>query len=367
MRFIFDSYPHLNKYCCFLFLVIPLVMIGITSCSDDLLSGEDDEEPSSLLVANEGNFSDGNGSVTDYDPEAGEAVQTKFQKVNGRPLAGIIQSMNLYDNRLFIVTNNTDKIEVVDAGSLESIATITFDGDDALTPAGFALAEESKGYVTDLYNNAVAVIDLEDYALTDTRIDVGMSPMDMMVVDNQLFVANSGYGDDNTISIVDTETDEVTTTLEVGAGPAGLVAADQDRIWVISNGKKAYDDDFNRDPGNDIYGRIDVLDVPTLQVAGTVQTGGFPTAIAVNEEHGRAWVVNEETVQLIDIDNIEMIDDSFIERSFNGLGYSQSENRFYLAQSRGFTQSGQAIIYDLDGAAVDSFQVGIAPKDFVFK
>jgi YVTN family beta-propeller protein len=355
----------LTNYTCLLIAGIVLTICGLTACNDDPVSNLQDEDTVSLLVANEGNWADSNGSITSYDPESGQAIQEKFEQVNGRPLAAIIQSVVLSGDRLFIVANNSDKIEVADAQTLESLGTVTFD--NGLTPAGFALFNESKGYISDLYNHSVAVVDLESYEVAETRIYVGSNPRGMAVAGNRLYVANSGFGEDNTISVINTGTDEVTVTIEVGAGPAQLIPDNQGRIWVVSNGKKAYDEDWNRDPENDIYGQIDVLNGATEEVVATIETGGFPRALALSEESGQGWVVNEETVQLIDLNNFELLDEAFIDRSFNGIGFSSVENRLYLAHSRGFTQAGQAITYDLEGAAVDSFQTGIAPKQFLFR
>ncbi len=355
----------LTNYTCLLIAGIVLTICSFTACNNDPVSNLQDEEIVSLLVANEGNWSDGNGSITSYDPESGQAVQEKFEQVNGRPLAAIIQSVVLSGDRLFIIANNTDKIEVTDAQTLESLGTITFDND--LTPAGFALFTESKGYISDLYNHSVAVVDLESYEVAETRIDVGNNPQAMVVAGNRLYVANNGFGEDNTVSVINTGTDEVTATIETGAGPVQLSPDNQGRIWVVSNGKKAYDEDWNRDPENDVHGQIDVLNGTTEEVIATIETGGFPRALALSEETGRGWVVNEEAVQLIDLNNYELLDEAFIDRSFNGIGLSPVENRLYLAHSRGFTQAGQAITYDLEGAAVDSFQTGIAPKEFLFR
>jgi YVTN family beta-propeller protein len=361
MKIIYQNYRLLM-----LTMISVVIIIGITACSDDPVSSEEIEEITSLLVINEGNWSDGNGSLTSYHPETAQVVQNKFQQANGRPLAGIIQSMVLAEDRIFIVANNMDKMEVVDAETMESLSTMTFDGDHALTPSSFAASSAGKGYVSGLYSNLVAVIDLENYTVTDTRIDVGMNPGDMIIAGNHLFVANSGFGDDNTVTVIDTGTDEVITTIETGSGPLKLIRDSLDRIWVVSNGKKAYDESWNRDPENDIPGRIDVLNASSLQLITTIETGGYPKSIAVSNELGRAWVVNEETVQLIDINSYELIDDNFIGRSFNGIGYSGVESRLYLADTKGYEQAGQAIIFSIEAAAVDSFQTGIAPRDFIF-
>ena len=342
-----------------------VLFLGLSACSSDPVSDMGEDQLTSILVANEGNFSDGNGSLTSFNPETGEVLQERFSRVNNRPFAGIIQALVEDDNRIFIVANNSNKIEVADKESLESLGTITFENGAA--PAGFALADESRGYVSDLFTNTIHVVDLESFEVTDTQIEVGDNPQGMVVAGNQLFVANSGFGSGNTVSVVDTDTDAVTANIDVGAGPIQMIADDEGKIWVVSSGNKAYDENFDRDPENDIPGQIDVLDASTAELIESIETGGFPKSLAVSTDIGTAWVVNEEVVQQIDINSLELMSENLIDRNFNGIGYSSAENLLYLAHSRGFTQSGQAIIYDLQGAAVDSFQAGIAPFDFLFR
>lgn len=348
-----------------LLITFIVLLTGLSACSDDPVSDDGEEQLTSLLVANEGNFSDGNGSLTSYNPETGQTVQQRFSQVNGRPLAGIIQALVEGENRVFIVANNTNKIEVADKESLESLGTITFD--NGVAPAGFALASENKGYVSDLFTNTIHVVDLENFEVTGTQVEVGNNPQGMAISENRLFVANSGFGSGNTISVVDTDSDQITAAVEVGAGPIKLIADDDGGLWVVSGGNKAYDDDFNRDPENDTPGQIDLLDATSGELVTSIETGGFPKALTVSTELGTAWVVNEGAVQQIDINSLQLMEGNLVDRAFNGIGFSSAENLLYLAQSRGFTQSGQAIIYDLQGAAVDSFDVGIAPFDFLFR
>lgn len=344
-------------------LFVLFIAAGLAGCSEESISDLLGDNEVRLLVANEGNFSDGSGSITSFDSETGSVVQQQFEQVNGRPLAGIIQSVSRSGDRLYIVTNSTNKVEVTHPESLESIATIPFDD---ISPVGFAEASGQKGYVSTLFDNSVLVVDLENHERTGTRIEVGNNPQQMVIVGDQLYVANSGFGYDQSVTVIDTSSDEVVTTLTVGAGPTRMEVDSENRIWVVANGRMAYDEEYNRDPENDVPGRIDVLNGDSSELIGSVETGGFPRAIALDENEARAWVVNDQAVQTIDMNTLSVTNESFIGRSFNGIGFSASENRIYLAHSRGYEQSGQAVIYNTEGAAVDSFSVGIAPMDFLF-
>lgn len=352
-----------------LFTLLVLLCVGFSACSDNPASGSEPFELVNVLVMNEGNFSDPDGEFTSFNPDTRQVVQNRFEQVNGRELGGIIQSASFYDNRLFFITNNSDKLEISNAASLESIATLYFDGEDAIamTPSAFIPVSETKGYVAGLYSNKAVVVNLENYTVGETEIPTGSNPRDAEVIGNRLFIANGGFGNDQTLTVINTVTDEVESTIEVGPGPIRLVSDQVGRLWVVSNGYQAYNEDWSRDPDNDLPGRVDVVDGATAQVIQTIETGGFPLSITLHEAAGVAWLVNTDAVQEIDMNSYEVTDTALIPRSFNGIGFSHAENLFYLADSRGYAQSGQAILYNLEGTAVDSFPAGIAPREFLFR
>lgn len=347
-----------------LILTAILLLTFVINACDDSVSNMEEQDLAGVLVINEGNWADGNGSITILDPSTGEIVQERFQAANGRPLGGIIQSATLADDRLYLVLNNTNKIEVADPVTLESIATI--EAGSEFTPAGFVAVNQTKGYVSNLYDNAVNVVDLEENIITDTRIGTGYNPQEMLIFGSLLYVLNNGFGLDNSISIIDTGTDETTASVEVGAGPLQIYPDSEGRLWVMSSGYEAYDENRERDPDNDIPGRIDILDAADGGHPAVIETGGFPRGMAFDEGSARAWVVNRDAVQQIDMNQYELLNHTHIARAFNGIGYSEAEELFYLALSRGYTQSGQAVIFNPDGEPVDSFTTGIAPRDFIF-
>lgn len=341
-------------------LYIFTALFLFVSCSD---SSNEPQPPqlASVYVMNEGNFSDANGSVTSYNPQTGNSLQQVFEKVNDRPLAGIIQAAAVIGERMFIVLNSADKIEVVDARSFTSIGTIEL----SKTPAAIIPAGDEKAYVSNLYANSLSIVDLERLRTTGTIIPVGSNPQAMARVGNYVYVANNGFGNANTISVIDTQTDAVKTTLAVGHGPVDLTVDQANRVWVVCNGLIAYDENYNRAPEDDLPGSVHVINGETAALAGVIQTGGHPSDLALNEQSGQGYLLNDG-IWIIDLNRMDMETTPLSTRDFNAIAYSPYSNLIYAGQSRGFTQRGQAIRYEPEGTAVDSFTVGIAPREFKF-
>ncbi|SMO43120.1 YncE family protein [Fodinibius sediminis] len=332
-----------------------------TSCLGDTGNNPDPLELATVYVSNEGNFSDASGSITSYDPESGSSLQSAFEEANGRPLAGIIQSVKIRGERLYIVLNEANKIEVTEVGTLESIGTIEM----STTPTDFELINEEVGYVSNLYDGSVTVVNVQDFEETDTAIAVGSQPRSMVRLGNMVYVANSGSGSANTITVVNASSDTVMDTIEVGAGPAEIALDVSNRLWVVCSGKIAYDENWERDPANDVPGSVYILDGGSATVIDSIQTGGHPSDIALNNEGAEAYLI-DEAVSVVDMNTYEVKEARFIDRTFSSIEYMPTEGRIYVGDSRGYSQNGQALIYELSGTAVDSFTVGIAPRIFHF-
>jgi len=342
-------------------LLVIFTLLIFSSCDDNGANIPDPPEVSSVLVTNAGNFFDSNGSITTFDPETQNTIQQAFENANGRPLAGIIQSASIIDDQFYIVLNNADKIEVVEPETFTSVGTI----ETSRTPVSIVSDGNGQGYVSNLFDNSVSLIDLENMEETGATIAVGASPQAMVRVDNRIFVANNGFGNDNTLSVINTQSQTVETTITVGNGPAEMNVDQSNQIWVVCNGLIAFDEDFNRTPEDDIPGNVSVVDGATANVISNIDTGGHPNGMALNEQTGRGYLLNNG-VQTINLNTREIEGEVFIDRFFNAIAYSADNELIYVGQSNGFLQPGQAIRYNLNGTAVDSFAVGIAPNGFRF-
>src|SRR5690625_188785 len=351
-----------------LLVTLALFAITLTSCNDSPVADrQTGDEGLRVLIFNEGNFSDANGTVTSYYPGSGERIADLFQQVNGRLLAGTIQFATRTSDRLYIVTNNQNKIEVVDPVSFKSLDTILIPEGSGITPIAIEEISPEKAYLSSLYDTSVYVVDLAQGELTETQITVGNNPQQMVLSGLHLFVANSGFGSDNTVSVIDPESDSVIHTIQVGAGPTRLVDGGDGRLWVVAGGYEALDEEtWERVPEKDIPGRIDVIDAVRAEHLAVVETGGYPRALALDPSTSRAWVVNDSAVQSIDMESYTVTDSEFIPRSFSAIGFSPEERLLYLAENRGYVQDGQILITDREGAPVDSFRAGIAPRDLLF-
>jgi len=111
-----------------------------------------------VFIVNEGNYRAGNGSLSFYSYDSSKIFNDLFQSINGRPLGDVPNSMAIRGNYAYIVVNNSGKIEVTNQATLVSVATIT----GLISPRNISFINDYKAYVSSLYSDSVAIINLTD-------------------------------------------------------------------------------------------------------------------------------------------------------------------------------------------------------------
>ena len=124
-------------------------------------------------------------------------------------------------------------------------------------------------YITEFNSGVVTVIDTSSNTIV-TTVDVGFSPFGLAVTPDgtRVYVANSG---DNTVSVIDTSDNTVVATVPVGTAPVG--------VGVKPDGSRAYV--TNRDNNS-----VSIIDTSNNTVVGTVIVPS-PYGVAVNPDGSR--------------------------------------------------------------------------------
>lgn len=77
-----------------------------------------------LFITNEGNFQYGNASLSYYDPETKQVQNEVFFRANGMKLGDVAQSMTIYDNKGWVVVNNSHVIFAIDLNTFKEVGRI---------------------------------------------------------------------------------------------------------------------------------------------------------------------------------------------------------------------------------------------------
>lgn len=121
-------------------------------------------------------------------------------------------------------------------------------------------------------NGKVLVYDALTYALKST-IAVGMMPAELTFSSDgtKAYIAN---GDDNTVSVINTATKQVTATVAVGKNPVGAWTGTDARMYVDNEDGQS----------------ISVINVATDAVGQTIDLGFMPGIASHNGNKKELWV-----------------------------------------------------------------------------
>jgi len=195
------------------------------------------------FIINEGGYSVGNASLTFVSDDFTTIEQDIFKKANNRALGDTAQSLFLYNEYAYIVVNASDKIEVVNRNTMESVTTIY--GEEIKNPR-YMVAYNGFGYISnwgeasDPSDDFIAVINLTNNQVS-TTIPIGEGPEKLIVANNKIYVAlQGGWHQNNKIVVIDPISNTLTNTIVVGDVPNSILKDDLGSIWVLCQGKPSY-------------------------------------------------------------------------------------------------------------------------------
>lgn len=341
--------------------------LSLSSCVKDRDQGPAGEYERGVFIINEGSFNNSNGEISYYNKTTQSVTNKLFETVNKRPLGGdVVQSMSVIDNTGYIVCNNSNKIEVVNASTFESLGVI-----ENLALPRYMIALNGKGYVSEWVsfssNGRVAVIDLTSNTVLKT-IEVGKLPEQLAIIDNKIYVANSG---ENFLSVINLSTETFEKNITVADAPSDFRIDANVKLWVLCGGKKVYDNnppDYIDEIAS-TAGSLVRLNPATQAVELTLpfSTVSSPEDLQINGQRSRLYYSYAGAVYTHDITSTTLSATSLIRRSFYGLGLDPVDDILYGAEAS-FSSDGKVIRFNpATGAPLDSVNVTIGPNGFVFR
>ncbi|MEA5137791.1 YncE family protein [Arcicella rigui] len=329
-----------------------------------------------VFVMNRGNFFDNNGSITLINPNTKATSFDIFQLENTNSVSGGVADYTEVDGKgLILVDNSTtgkDYIQIVNSGTFKSVATIP--STELENPRYAVKAGTNKAYITcwDAFNEDysykpgyVLVVDLATNKATK-KIKVQEGAEKIIVVGNEAIVATTTYTGVKTISIINTQTDAVTQTVEIGNEPRLIGADANGKIWFYADGKFVK---FNLSTKS-VENRIAFATSNSTKSAGN---------FAFNKEKNTIFFVysysdaNDDYKQKGETYSFNINDASiatttpFINKVFTGLSTDPSTGNIYAGFTPSLKQAGYVFRYQSNGTLIDSVKVGIGPEGFLFK
>lgn len=324
---------------------------------------------SGVFVINSGNFFDNNGTLSLISRDTKTASLDIFLKENNRSIAGGVTDYSEVDEKGIVLVDNStdgkDAVEIVDAHTFKSIESIKGEIDN---PRKVVRAGSNKAYITcwDAFNpdysykqGFVAVLDLVTNKITK-RIPVDKGAESILVIGTNAYVGN--VGSQKTIKVIDTQKDEVTASIEVGANPSNFILDGSNKIWMVAEKELRL---FN----------------PTTKLVETKFKAGTndkksPSSLSISSDKKTLYCTynfydSADGYKLKgEINAIDIATGTskvFINRTFSSVEFDSKSGQIYTGLIPSYKQAGYVFRYQTSGTLIDSVKTEIAPSGFYFK
>ncbi|MEO1254981.1 MAG: DUF5074 domain-containing protein, partial [Bacteroidota bacterium] len=323
-----------------------LLTVFFFSCSEDDGPSSQGEFESGVIVINEGNFTEGDASLSFYSASGNAPELNVFEAVNGRKLGDVAQSGYIYDTLLYIVVNNSNKVEVLNRYSLKSAYTI-----DALLPRYMTLAKRKvvlTEWVSFTEPGRLSFIDIAS-GQVEGSVTVGAGAEFVKVIGDLAYVSNTF---ENTISVVNIDSRLVTETITLPTAGPNQMDIVNGNLWVACKGT------FN---AND--GAIHRINLSTNEIEETIAiNANISGKLAFNFAGDKFYYYVENNVFMKDVNSSAISTEPFIIgddfTSLYGITVDHLTDEIYLADSKNFLEDGEVYHYSEDGDLIKSFTVG---------
>lgn len=245
-------------------VAIPL-MSSLTACNnEDDPNPNPNPEPTTTYGAYIVNTGSGNnyGSIQWFDKANQTITGDLYKAQNGKDL-GDLQDLCIYGSKMYAVSTQSSKVEVLDLNGklLKSIPMNTAE-EKPMNPR-YAVGAEGFVFIT-AYDGTVSRLDTLSQEITGS-VEVGAYPEALTYVDGKLYVNISGYGSGDKVAVVDVKSWTKTPDITVKLNPYTVIFDGKDGyVYVVSNGNYAGTPTLPEEQW--IYQTLQRIDVRTNQV-----------------------------------------------------------------------------------------------------
>lgn len=337
-------------------------VLTFTSCSEDEGVNFEPIIPGAyqngLLIANEGPFSSGSGTVTYISNNFSTVEQSIYNTVNNEDLGSIVQSIAFDSGKAYIIANNSNKITVADRGTFVKETTI----ETGIMNPRYMAFSNGVGYVTnwgdasDVNDDFIAIIDLTTNTVTST-ISVVEGPEQIVVANGKLFVSHKGgWGQGNSLSVI--AADNSVTTIAVGDVPVEMSLDLNNNIWLLCEGRPSY-------AAPETGGKLMLIDTSNEVVSQTFDFGATEHPNELTVSGGVVYYALSGNVYAMNELDINLPTTSIITTPTYDM---RVNNGFLYATDAGtFSSDGTLKVFDLsDNSETQSIVTGIIPGGIYF-
>ena len=179
-------------------------------------------------------------------------------------------------------------------------------------------------------------------------------------VDDFVYVANSGgFGLDSVVTKIDIASESILKTIDAGLYASQIVEDKNNDIWVLTGG---YNDWMN--PDNNLDGKLVKIVNDEVETSMVAKQGA--SKLSINGNLDKLFFLMDNKVFSHEVSSTSISTTPFIEKYYYGLGIDPETGDVIGLDPLTWDQDGIMDLYDENGTAIESMNVGIGPGNLWF-
>lgn len=357
-------------------LLIPFIcLLALASaCRKDTVRPEESVETTTgVLILNQGQFNQSNASISYYDYITGSFTLDAYsaRNENTEGLGDVANDWGIYGSKLYVVVNNSNKVEVMDAQTLTYITKVDID-----QPRNIAFTEGKiwvsswGGHVFAMDTaNLTAQSHLDSSLIVKDSVQVGRNPEMLLALNNRIYVANSGALSeqfDRTISVINLQNMVVESTIDVADNLTHLFPGTGDVIYAATS--DVYDGAYE----NVIHpARLYEVNTISGSISRTFDFDGNYFTTFNDEAYfvSKYRVAGQQTIIKLDMQTQQILSEEAVPEeieNFYGIDINPINGDYYFA---GYPSASVGIVYVYDQYLQPRQTLSVAPfpSKFIFR
>jgi len=305
-----------------------------------------------VFVLNEGNYSVGNAALTYYNPADNTVIEDYYRQQNNAPIGDVLQSMVKFENKFYLVVNNSNKIVVCDT-ALKKINQIS----GLTSPRYFLPLNSDKAYVSDLFANQIHIINLKTNTKTGSIACAGWTEQ-MQNHNGKVYVTNFNR---DYLYVIDVLSDKLIDSVLVGTNASSIVKDKNNHLWVMCGADKS----------KSKLAQLTKVDATNNQILQQFifTANDEPSQLCLNKTKDTLYFLNKGIYRM-PIQQSALPASVFIaqnNRNFYGLGINHNDYTIYVSDALDYIQKSNCYIYNNKGEQLKLFKAGINAGAFYFE
>jgi len=317
-----------------------------------------------IVCMNEGLFQQNNATLCYYNLDSNKTNLNVFSTINGRGLGDTANDMIEYTYLgkpyIAIAVDVSSQIEIIDGLTLKSVKQIhIFNGSTSREPRA---VKYHNNYLYSInFDGTVTQIDLSTNTINATVI-CGLNPENAEIVNDKMYVVNSGGLNsptyDKTITVIDLTTFSIENTFDTDINCSSIIIDNQNELYTISRGN---------------YSNIEPKLLRINSNTNSLIASFDINIITMTFYNDNIYYFDntDQSIHLFNtltesINTTPLIDCSSFQNLY-GIYINETEHLIYLVDANGYTNSSIIKCYTMNGVYKYQFTTGLNTGDLLFR